>query len=450
MHLRSDADLKASFPSDFVWGVATSAFQIEGAHDADGKGPSIWDTFCAKEGTIADKSDGKEACAHYRLLEQDLDMIASLGVNAYRFSASWPRVQALGSGAFNSKGLDFYERLVDGLLARGVAPYLTLNHWDLPQALQDQGGWAARDTCDRFVDYALAMHRRLGDRVASIATHNEPWVMSILGHESGIFAPGMKDRGIAMRVAHHLMLSHGMALRALRAQGCTAKLGIVLNLAPVQAATDSAQDKAKAHLEDGLLLRLYMDPMFRASYPQDVMEHLGKDAPPVQEGDLDIIATPMDFLGINYYSRSVVRAEGQWDVHSSGLPLTDMAWEIYPQGLTELLLRLHRDYPVPTMLITENGGAFKDPLTQGRIHDADRQHYLQTHIAAVQAAMAQGVNMGGYMVWSLMDNFEWASGYAKRFGIVHVDYATQKRTLKDSALWYRQFLGAQVPAQRAA
>ena len=282
MHLRSDADLKASFPSDFVWGVATSAFQIEGAHDADGKGPSIWDTFCAKEGTIADKSDGKEACAHYRLLEPDLDMIASLGVNAYRFSASWPRVQALGSGVFNSQGLDFYERLVDGLLARGVAPYLTLNHWDLPQALQDQGGWAARDTCQRFVDYALAMHQRLGDRVASIATHNEPWVMSILGHESGIFAPGIKDRGIAMRVAHHLMLSHGMAVRALRAQGCAAKLGIVLNLAPVQAATDSAQDKAKAHLEDGLLLRLYMDPMFRASYPQDVMEHLGKDAPPVQ------------------------------------------------------------------------------------------------------------------------------------------------------------------------
>ena len=437
------------FPDDFVWGVATSAFQIEGASDIDGKGPSVWDTFCKQPGAIADASDGTVACEHYQRYEQDLDMIAKLGVNAYRFSASWPRVQATGSGAWNAKGLDFYERLVDGLLARGIAPYLTLNHWDLPQALQDQGGWAKRDTAHRFVDYALAMHARLGDRVVSIATHNEPWVMSVLGHETGIFAPGIKSRATAMQVAHHLMLSHGMALRALREAGCKASLGIVLNLAPIEPATDSAADRAKARLEDGRLVRWYMDPLFKGAYPADVIDHLENDGPVVQAGDMDIIRTPMDFLGINYYSRSVVSAGEPWDVHQSGLETTEMDWEVYPQGLTALLLRLHQDYPVPAMFITENGGAFKDPMVDGKVHDADRTRYLQQHIQAVADAMRQGVNMGGYMVWSLMDNFEWASGYVKRFGIVHVDYATQKRTLKDSALWYQQFLAQQVAARLA-
>jgi beta-glucosidase len=320
----------------------------------------------------------------------------------------------------------------------------------LPQALQDQGGWANRDITHRFVEYALGMHQRLGDRVASIATHNEPWVMAILGYETGIFAPGIKERGIAMRAAHHLLLSHGMAVRALREAGCKAELGIVLNLSPVQAATDSPQDLAKARLDDGRLVRWFMDPLYKASYPQDILEHLGGDAPPVQEGDMDIIATPMDFMGINYYSRSVVRAEGSYDVHSSGLEVTEMDWEVYPQGLTELLVRLHQDYPVPSLLITENGGAFKDPLVNGQVHDADRVRYLQTHIEAVHHAMEQGVPMKGYMVWSLMDNFEWASGYVKRFGIVYVDYHTQQRTLKDSAKWYRDFLAGDAQAQRAA
>ncbi len=439
----------AHFPDDFVWGVATSAFQIEGASDTDGKGPSVWDTFCKQPGAIADASDGTVACEHYLRYEQDLDMIAQLGIDAYRFSASWPRVQATGSGDWNTKGLDFYERLVDGLLARGVAPYLTLNHWDLPQALQDKGGWANRDTVHRFVDYALAMHARLGDRVASIATHNEPWVMSVLGHETGIFAPGIKSRATAMQVAHHLMLSHGMAMRALREAGCKASLGIVLNLSPIEPATDSAADRAKARLEDGRLVRWYMDPLFKGTYPADVLEHLENDVPAVQPGDMDIIRTPMDFLGINYYSRSVASAGEPWDVHKSGLETTEMDWEVYPQGLTALLLRLHQDYPVPAMFITENGGAFKDPMVDGKVHDADRTRYLQQHIQAVADAMQQGVNMGGYMVWSLMDNFEWASGYAKRFGIVHVNYATQKRTLKDSALWYQQFLAEQATARLA-
>lgn len=450
MHSHHPLGQAAAFPKDFVWGVATSAFQIEGATDADGKGPSIWDTFCQVPGAIADASDGSVACEHYVRCSEDLDLIAKLGVNAYRFSTSWPRVQPTGSGAWNEKGLDFYERMVDGLLARGIAPYLTLNHWDLPEALQAKGGWANRDTAQHFVDYALGMHARLGDRVASIATHNEPWVMSVLGHETGIFAPGIKHRATAMQVAHHLMLSHGMALRALREVGCKASLGMVLNLSPIEPATDSAADQAKARLEDGRLVRWYMDPLFKGAYPADVLEHLQADIPLVQPGDMDIIQTPMDFLGINYYSRTVASAGEPWNVHHSGLEVTDMDWEVYPQGLTALLVRLHQDYAVPAMFITENGGAFKDPVINGQVHDADRTRYLQTHIEAVRNAMAQGVNMGGYMVWSLMDNFEWASGYAKRFGIVHVDYATQKRTLKDSARWYQGFLGQQAAAHLAS
>jgi beta-glucosidase len=433
---------RRDFPPNFVWGVATSSFQIEGAAHEDGKGESIWDRFCRVPGAIADGSNGDIACDHVHRLESDLDLIASLGVGAYRFSVSWPRVQASGRGAWNAQGLDFYERMVDGLLARGVQPYLTLNHWDLPQALQDQGGWAARDTVQRFVEYALGMDRRLGDRVAAVTTHNEPWVMAVLGHDSGIFAPGIRQRGTAMQVAHHLLLSHGLALRALREQGCTSRLGIVLNLSPVQPASGSDADRDAARLEDGRLVRWYMDPLFMGRYPQDVWEQLGADVPRVQAGDMDTIATAMDFMGINYYSRNVVSASGAFDVHSSGLPITDMGWEVYPQGLTELLLRLHRDYPVPPLFVTENGGAFRDVLEGGRVHDADRTAYIAAHIAAVGAALQQGVPMAGYMVWSLLDNFEWASGYARRFGIVHVDYATQQRTPKDSALWYREFLHA--------
>ena len=348
-----------------------------------------------------------------------------------------------GSGAWNEAGLAFYERLVDGLLARGIQPHLTLNHWDLPEALQQTGGWADRNTVARFVDYALGIHARLGSRVASMATHNEPWVMAVLGHQTGVFAPGIKSRKTALQVSHHLLLSHGLALKALRSAGCPAKLGIVLNLSPFHPATDSAADHAKTVMEDGLLLRWYLDPMFKASYPQDVLAHVGSDAPDVQPGDMADIAQPLDFLGINYYSRSVVSAGEPWDAEADGREVTDMGWEVYPQGLTELLVRLHRDYPGPPVFITENGGAFKDQMRDGRVADQDRTRYLQTHIAAVADAMRQGVNMGGYMVWSLMDNFEWASGYAKRFGIVHVDYATQVRTLKDSALWYRGFLQEQ-------
>jgi beta-glucosidase len=436
------------FPDDFVWGVATSAYQIEGACDADGKGPSIWDHFCRQPGAIADGSDGDVACDHYHRLPDDLDLIASLGVNAYRFSVSWPRVQPEGQGAWNPRGLDFYERLVDGLLARGIQPYLTLNHWDLPAALQQRGGWAQRDTVHHFVDYALGVHARLGDRLTAIATHNEPWVISTLGHELGTFAPGEKRRASATQVSHHLLLSHARALQALRAAGCRARLGIVLNLAPVQAATDSAADLAQARLEDGRLVRWYMDPLFHGRYPADVLAFLGADAPRVEAGDMAAIATPMDFLGINYYSRTVASANGAWRADGSGLALTDMGWEIYPSGLTELLLRVQRDWPVPPLYIMENGAAFRDEPVGDAVHDPERVAYLAAHIAAVGDALAQGVPMAGYMVWSLLDNFEWASGYDKRFGLVHVDYATQQRTLKDSARWYREFLQRQRQQRR--
>lgn len=440
MNISEPVDPSFTFPDDFVWGVATSAFQIEGAAAQDGKGPSIWDRFCRQPGAIADQSNGDIACDHYHRWSTDLDLIASLGVDAYRFSVSWPRVRPAGGGAWNEQGLAFYERLVDGLLSRGIKPFLTLNHWDLPEALQAGGGWANRDTVHRFVEYAEGIHARLGDRLESIATHNEPWVMAVLGHETGVFAPGIKDRRTAVQVSHHLLLSHGMALQALRAQGCRAKLGLVLNLAPMHPATDSPADLAKTKLEDGRLVRWYMDPLFKAAYPQDVLDALADDAPRVEPEDMQTIATPMDFLGVNYYSRSVVSAGEAWDACSGEREVTDMGWEVYPEGLTELLVRLHQDYPVPPLYVTENGGAFKDTLEDGQVHDIQRTRYIARHIEAVAQAMRQGVCMGGYMVWSLMDNFEWASGYEKRFGIVHVDYASLQRTLKDSAHWYRNFM----------
>jgi beta-glucosidase len=440
MTLLKPADSSNHFPPGFVWGVATSSFQIEGAPAEDGKGPSIWDEFCRVPQAIADASNGDVACDHYHRLTEDLDLIASLRVDAYRFSVSWPRVRPGGSGAWNEKGLNFYERLVDGLLERGIKPYLTLNHWDLPAELQTKGGWGHRDTVHRFVEYAVGMAKRMGDRVASITTHNEPWVMATLGHETGIFAPGIKDRATAMQVSHHLLLSHGLALQAMRADGCAAQLGIVLNVSPIQPATDSAADMEKAQLEDGRLVRWYMDPLFKSAYPQDVLNFLGADAPRIEAGDLAAIATPMDFLGINYYSRSVVSAIEDGKVHDSGYGVTDMGWEIYPRGLTEVLLRLQRDYAVPPLYVTENGGAFKDRLVDGKVNDAERTDYIARHIDAVGDAIRQGVRMNGYMVWSLLDNFEWASGYEKRFGIVHVDYETQRRTRKASALWYRDFL----------
>lgn len=428
------------FPKDFKWGVATSSFQIEGAHDRDGKGPSIWDTFCEIDGNIADASNGHVACDHYARWPEDIELISRLGVNAYRFSMSWPRVQPDGQGAWNEAGFAFYDQLISALAARGIEMHLTLNHWDLPQALQEKGGWASREVCAHFERYAVEVARRFGHRVHSICTHNEPWVIAILGYEQGIFPPGMQSRKQAMRAVHHLLLSHGMAVKAMRGLGLTTPMGIVLNLSPIYPASDDPQDVAKSKIDDGLILRLYMDALFKGEYPQDVIDHLGDDAPPVQPGDLATIAQHNDFLGVNYYTRNFSSSGNPWDVSSTGNTVTDMGWEVYPQGLTELLCRLHHDYQPERLWVTENGSAFKDQVIDGEVNDPQRLEYLRDHIAATHQAMAQGVPVEAYFAWSLMDNFEWASGYAKRFGLVHVDFATQKRTFKNSALWYQNFL----------
>jgi beta-glucosidase len=443
------------FPPGFVWGAATSAYQIEGAADEDGRGRSIWDTFASVPGAIVDGSSGQVACEHYARLEQDLDLLVQLGLPAYRFSVAWPRVQPLGLGAWNEAGLAFYDRLIDGLNQRGIAAHLTLYHWDLPQALQDQGGWGARSTASHFAEYARVIGLRYGQRVASIATLNEPWVVATLGHEKGIFAPGLKDRALAMQVSHHLLLGHGLALQALRKLNLSAELGIVLNLAPIHPATPSPADQASAKLEDGLLVRWYLDPLLRGSYPDDVLRHLGDDAPRVEAGDADLIRAPLDFLGINYYTRNRASASGEAPPLIAPHGFTAMDWEVYPAGLPELLRRLARDYRLPPIYITENGAAYDDqPETASDgsvcVHDAARTRYLKMHIAAMHEAIVAGVRVRGYFAWSLLDNFEWAFGYTKRFGLVYVDYATQQRIPKDSVLWYRSFMAAQQRAQSLA
>jgi len=429
--------LARRFPSGFIWGVATSAYQIEGAAHADGRGVSIWDDFCRRPGAIRDGSNGDHACDHYYRVEEDVALMASLNLTGYRFSIAWPRVQPRGAGLWNETAFSFYDRLIDTLLGRGIAPHLTLYHWDLPLALQDQGGWVSRDTVKRFVEYAAEVAHRFGNRVASIATHNEPWVVAMLGHEAGIFAPGVKSRKAAMQVAHHLLLSHGLALQALRGQGCPAPLGIVLNQSPIHPATDSDEDLAKARLDDGLTIRWYMDALFAGRYPGDVLSYLGADAPQVANGDLETIRQPLDFLGINYYTRNVSGTGAPRDPIPADREVTDMGWEVFPAGLPELLIRLRADYPLPPVYITENGAAYKDRLINGRVADTDRIRYLASHIAALATAIDAGVDVRGYFLWSLLDNFEWVDGYSKRFGIFYVDYATGKRIPKDSAAWYR-------------
>jgi beta-glucosidase len=432
-----------SFPKTFQWGVATSSYQIEGAAQQGGRGPSIWDTYSQVPGNVLNNDNGDVACDHYNRLESDLDMIKSLGVDNYRFSISWSRVQPLGYGAWNEEGLAFYDRLVDGLHARGIAAHVTLYHWDLPQGLQDKGGWESRDTAVQFADYARVMALRLDGRVASICTHNEPWCTAVLGNELGRFAPGIKDTKVMLRVAHHLLLSHGLALQSMRAAGVKAPLGIVLNQSPAWPATDSAQDRAKAEREYVQLVRWYMEPIFLKTYPQ------GPELPQcdvIQAGDMDTIAQPMDFLGINYYTRIWSSASTPPVAPPNALGVSDMGWESYPQGLTELLCKINTDYQLPPIFITENGFACADKVVNGRVEDTPRIDYMRTHLQALQAAMAAGVDVRGFFYWSLMDNFEWDSGYDKRFGLFHVDYATQVRTAKDSAHWYTALIAAQRSA----
>ena len=427
------------FPPGFRWGVATSAYQIEGAAAEGGRAPSIWDTFSHTLGKVAHGDTGDIACDHYHRWESDLNLIQGLGVDSYRFSVSWSRVQPLGYGAWNQTGLDFYDRLVDGLLARGIAPHVCLYHWDLPQGLQDlQAGWESRETALRFAEYAERMGRLLGDRAAAIATHNEPWCTAVKGYQQGAFAPGKQDTHAMLRVAHHLLLSHGLALQAMRAAGVQAPLGIVLNQSPATPATDSAADQVLARREYARFVRWYMDPLFRKRYPDEAQWGLPDN---VLEGDFDTIAQALDFLGINYYTRIWASSSTPPVPSPNRDGVSDMGWENYAQGLRDQLQDIHREYPVPPIYITENGFAEADQVVQGRVHDPGRQAYMKSHLAALREAIAAGVDVRGFFYWSLMDNFEWECGYSKRFGLVHVNYATQERTLKDSANWYRALIG---------
>jgi beta-glucosidase len=428
-----------SFPPGFLWGVATSAYQIEGATREDGRGASIWDTFSATPGKIEDGSSGDIACDHYHRWEEDLELIKSLGVDSYRFSISWPRVLPEGTGKVNEKGLDFYERLVDGMLGRGLEPNATLYHWDLPQALQDRGGWGSRDTAHAFVDYADAVTKRLGDRVKLYATFNEPWCISILSHQIGEHAPGLQDLKLALQVAHHVLLAHGLALPVMRENAPEAEHGIVLNFTPGYAASDKEEDQRAAWLLDGSFNRWFADPVFKGTYPEDIWEAYGANVPEINEGDMETIRAPIDFLGVNYYTRAVF---GQAPSNER----TEMGWEVYPQGLKDLLLRLPRDYGSPVMYVTENGAAYPDRLEDSKVHDPKRISYYERHLEAVSEAIKEGADVRGYYAWSLMDNFEWAKGYTKRFGLVYVDYETQRRILKDSARWYRDFVARQRTA----
>ncbi|MDH4036205.1 MAG: GH1 family beta-glucosidase [Candidatus Krumholzibacteria bacterium] len=442
------------FPDGFLWGVATSAHQIEGAFCEDGRGPSIWDTMEAIPGRIADGSDASAACDHYHRWRADIGLMARLGVNAYRFSVAWSRVLPDGRGAVNAAGLDFYDRLVDALVEAGIRPFITLYHWDLPQALQDEGGWMSRDTADAFVNYADVVSARLGDRVQHWVTHNEPWCIAHLGHDSGHHAPGIKDPPGALRVAHHLLLSHGLAVPVIRRNAPGVQVGIVLNLTPSSPASQSPEDVDASRWFDGFFNRWYLDPLFRARYPEDVIKdriavgHLeSAQLPFVRPGDLTAISAPMDFLGVNYYSRVVMRAgDGAWPQSVPQVPeeeLTDMGWEVCPSGLTALLERLHREYAPPPMYITENGAAYSDgPDETGRIKDTRRIEFMRGHIVACHRAIQDGVPLRGYFAWSLMDNFEWAHGYEKRFGLFWVDYKTQERIPKDSSFWYHDVVTA--------
>lgn len=438
--------IQENFPGNFVWGTATSAYQIEGATTEGGRGPSIWDTFSHTPGKTINGDHGDIACDHYHRYAEDLDLVAQMGLNAYRFSIAWSRVQPLGEGAWNEKGLAFYDRLVDAMMERGIAPHATLYHWDLPQALQDKGGWLSRDTAHRFADYAVGMAKRLGDRVATICTHNEPWCTAYLGHHIGKFAPGMRDPKAAAQVSHHLLLSHGLAVQAMRAVGCTVPLGIVLNQSSATPATDSAADVASAAREYARFVRWYMDPIFLKQYPTAAEMEFH---PTVEQNDFDIIAQPLDFLGVNYYTRIWASAEQPPRPAPKILGETDMGWEIYPEGLTELLVRIHRDYKLPPVYITENGMANADEVVNGRVMDAQRIDYLSRHLDAIANARQAGVDVQGFFYWSLLDNYEWDSGYAKRFGLVHVDYASQQRTPKESAHWYRDFVMRQREVKAA-
>lgn len=434
-----------AFPDGFVWGVATSAYQIEGAWDEDGRGPSVWDDFVRQPYRVVDGSAGDVACDHYHRMPEDVDLMRSLGIGAYRFSVAWPRVVPAGRGAINEAGLDFYDRLVDRLLAAGIRPFVTLNHWDLPSALEPAGGWADRGTVGAFVEYASAVFDRLGDRVPDWITHNEPWCQAFLGHATGEHAPGRCDMSAAYQVAHHLLVSHGQAVQAFRASGSIGRIGIALNPQRYVAASDdpadlSARARIWANSSD-----LFLGPIVHGAYPEDLMGWIGPHRPHVLDGDLESIRQPIDFLGVNYYNAerisydvagSLLKARSE-PLSDPGWGRTTMGWGIAPSGLTAVLVELEQRYPGLPIVITENGCALDDrPDADGRIDDRARIAYVQAHLAAVLDAIDRGVAVGGYFVWSLMDNFEWSYGYTKQFGLHAVEPLSGRRVAKASAAWY--------------
>lgn len=447
-----------ALPPGFLFGAATSAYQIEGGWDADGKGLSIWDHFTRLPGRIHRGHTGDTAADTYRDFHGDVDIMRRLGLDAYRFSIAWPRVMPEGRGRVNEKGLDYYERLVDALLEAGITPFITLFHWDLPLALhRDIGGFAHRDGARHFADYAEVVARRLGDRVDHWITLNEPWVHATFGHITGSHAPGRRNPWAYLRAVHHQLLGHGLAAARLKALFPAAQVGISLNLTPFYPMSDTGADRAAADMADQLVNRLFLDPLFHGRYPDALWGKLRVFHPKIHPGDMDVIAHPLDFLGVNYYTRTRVRHHRLvplfrlWPENLpaaavngrgvSGVEYSKMGWEVYPAGLFELLFRLKQEYGNPTIYITENGAAFDDaPPVDGRIHDDARLAYLEQHLAVTAAAARVGVDVRGYFVWSLIDNFEWTHGYDRRFGIVYVDFETQQRTIKESGYWYADLI----------
>ena len=432
------------FPKDFVWGAATASYQIEGAWNEDEKGESIWDRFSHTPGKVQAGDTGDMACDHYHRWEDDLKIIKKLGLKAYRFSTAWPRVLPSGTGTVSEAGLDFYSKLVDGLLKLDVEPYITLYHWDLPQKLQDKGGWPARDIVDAFVEYADLVSRVLGDRVKNWITLNEPWVSAFVGYEHGAHAPGHKSRHEALAAAHHLLLAHGQAVPVIRSNSRDSRVGITLNLTPQVPASPSIADRAAANWVDGYINRWFLDPLVGRGYPQDMVNDYGDEMAFVQPGDLETASVPLDFIGINYYHRNIVRSEKVSEEENAPRTVirgdvTEMGWEVHPESLYKMLGRLYFDYDFPVIHITENGAAYNDEVNaDGEVDDPKRLSYIRRHLQQVHRAIEAGIPVQGYFAWSLMDNFEWAYGYSKRFGLTYVDYQTQQRIIKSSSKWYSQ------------
>jgi len=429
-----------TFPPTFLWGAATASYQIEGAWNADGKGESTWDRFSHTPGKITNGDTGDTACDHYHRCQADIALMRHIGLKAYRFSTSWPRVLPAGRGTVNQAGLDFYDRLVDRLLAANISPFLTLYHWDLPQALDEKGGWTGREVCYDFADYAALMVKRLGDRVRHWTTFNEPSVVAFDGYLSGQHAPGIQDYKTALQVNHNLLVAHGLAVQAMRGVDPSIQAGIVLNLWPSDPASDSLDDAAAAETNWQRYDTLFLDTLFQAHYPVEFIKNAGGNLPDIHPGDMALMSQELDFVGINYYSRNLVGTQGVINP-VPGSEYTEMGWEVHAPGLRRLLNRIHRDYRLPPVYITENGAAFQDAVTpDGKVHDPRRIDYLRQHFIQTRLAMQDGVDVRGYFVWSLLDNWEWARGYAMRFGLYHVDFTDQRRIAKDSAFWYRDLV----------